>query len=296
MDLTSDVHPDLVVFSNTCDATVGQTHWDVYPWRPGGFAPQPTPFAIPASICQVSFDAAASSDGNVSYATMDLTSDVHPDLVVFSNTCDATVGQTHWDVYPWRPGGFAPQPTPFAIPASICQVSFDAAASSDGNVSYATMDLTSDVHPDLVVFSNTCDATVGQTHWDVYPWRPGGFAPQPTSFAIPASICQVSFNAAASSDGNVSYATMDLTLDVHPDLVVFSSTCDATVGQNHWDVYPWSPGGFAAQPTAFAIPAPICQASFDESASSSTGVTFETSFLIDSCGPDLVVTRNACDT
>jgi hypothetical protein len=166
MDMTGDGHPDLVVFRDACDATVGSTHWDVYPWSVSGFASTPVAFAVPTSRCQVSFDQAA-QQAKIAYATLDLRGAGHADLVVFKDMCDATVGTTHWDVYPWSPSGFAAAPVHFAIPAPRCQVSFDA-ASLQTSLSYATTTLTSLCTPSLVVFQDHCDSSVGASHWDVY--------------------------------------------------------------------------------------------------------------------------------
>ena len=105
--------------------------------------------------------------GTIAYAAMDLTGDGNPELVVFGDRCDTSTGQTHWDVYPWSTSGFAAAPTPFALPAPRCQIDFDEAA-QDAAISYSTMALTAACGVDLVVFGDQCDATVGQTHWDVY--------------------------------------------------------------------------------------------------------------------------------
>jgi hypothetical protein len=290
-DLTGDGNPDLVVFKDGCDSTVGQTHWDVYAWGATGFAPTPTAFTVPAPRCQTSFDRDA-QDGSVSYATMDLTGDGHADLVVFKDSCDATVGQTHWDVYPWSSSGFAAAPTAFSVPAPRCQTSFDGAAADDA-VSYSAMDLTGDGHVDLVVFQDSCDPTVGQTHWDTYAWSATGFAAAPSPFTVPAARCQTSFNE-ASQDGSVSYSTVDVTGDGHPDLVVVQDSCDATVGQTHWDVYPWGSSGFATAPTAFVLPAPRCQTSFDAMAQDGS-VSYAAMRLADACSTNLVVFQDSCD-
>ena len=156
------------MFSDACDSTVGQTHWDVYAPSSSGFAAQPASFAVPPPRCQTRFNASASTTGNVDYALLDLTGDGTPELVVLSDSCDATVGSSHWDVYASNSTGLAAQPTPFAIPAARCQTHFDASASATANAAYALLDLTGDRRPDLVVFSDTCDATVGNSHWDVY--------------------------------------------------------------------------------------------------------------------------------
>jgi hypothetical protein len=292
MDLTTEGNPDLVVYQDQCDSTVGQTHWDVYAWGASGFAATPTPFTVPAARCQTSFNEPA-QDGTVAYGTMDLTGDGNPDLVVYQDQCDATVGQTHWDVYAWTPSGFAATPTPFTIPASRCQTSFNEPA-QDGSVGYGTMDLAGDGHPDLVVFHDQCDTAVGQTHWDVYTWSASGFAATPSPFTVPAGRCQTTFDE-PSNGGAVSYSTMDLTGDGHLDLLVVKDSCDTTVGQTHWDVYPWSADGFASTPTAFALPAPLCQTDFGAVAEDGS-VSYAAMRLTNACSTDLVVFQDGCDS
>jgi|GEM_PF-3045902 len=292
MDMTSDAHPDLVVFHDDCDATVGHTHWDVYPWTASGFSPSPAAFSVPAPRCQVSFDQAEQTS-SLWYATMDMTGDGHPDLVVFHDDCDATVGQTHWDVYPWTASGFSPSPTAFSVPAPRCQVSFDETEQTS-SLWYSTMDVTGDGHPDLVVFHDDCDATVGSTHWDIYPWTASGFAASPAAFSVPPPRCKVSFDEAEQTS-SLWYSTMDVTGDSHPDLVVFHDDCDATVGSTHWDVYPWSASGFAASPTAFSVPPPRCQVSFDQ-AEQTSSLWYSTTKLTSTCTLGLVVSHDDCDT
>ena len=163
--------PDLVVFKDACDASVGASHWDIYPWTPSGFAATPVPFAIPAPRCQTKFDVAVGGSGSVSFAAMDLRGAGHPELVVFRDACDATVGSAHWDIYPWAASGFAPSPASFALPAPRCQAPFDGAASAYGAVDYAMMAVPQACTSSLVVFRDTCDLTVGESHWDVYDQR-----------------------------------------------------------------------------------------------------------------------------
>jgi hypothetical protein len=291
MDLTGDGHPDLVVYDDTCDATVGQTHWDVYAGGASGFAATPAPFAVPAPRCQDAFDALAGDDA-VGYALLDLTGDGRSDLVVYQDSCDATVGQTHWDVYASAASGFAATPTPFDVPAARCKDAFDA-PSGDDSVEYTTMDLTGDGHLDLVVTQDTCDATVGQTHWDVYAGAASGFASTPAPFTVPAPRCKDAFDGPAGNDA-VDYAMMDLTGDGHLGLVVTEDTCDATVGQTHWDVYAWSASGFAATPSPFTVPAPRCKDAFDAPAGNDA-VDYTMRSVTGACTPDLVVTQDSCD-
>jgi hypothetical protein len=291
IDLTGDGHADLVVVADDCDTTVGQTHWDVYAWSPSGFAAAPASFGVPAPRCLAHFDQTAGAT-SITYATMDLTGDAHPDLVVTADDCDTTVGQTHWDVYGWSASGFSAAPKTFGVPAPRCQISF-AEVSASTSVRYSTWDLTGDGHPDLVVTADDCDTTVGQTHWDVYGWSASGFSAAPKTFGVPAPRCQVSFDEVGAA-ASISYFAMALSGDGHPDLVVTADDCDATVGQTHWDVYAWSPSGFATAPTSFAVPAPRCRASFDAPASVSA-ISYTTMDLTNGCQPSLVVYADDCD-
>jgi len=292
--LVSPARPDLVVTRDTCDTTVGQSHWDVYPWSASGFAATPVAFSVPAARCNEPFDATASSSGGTSYATFALASS-QPDLVVTRDTCDSSVGTTHWDVYRGSASGFPAAPHSFALPAARCNVKFDATAHT-GDVDYALSDLTSKGHADLVVTHDACDASVGATHWDVYPWSASGFPAAPHSFALPAARCGAAFDAMASESGGLGYAVVDLASSGKPDLVVFRDDCDTSVGTTHWDVYPGSPSGFASKPIPFAIPAARCNSAFDHSASSYGELVYFTADLASACGPDLVVTSDACDT
>jgi hypothetical protein len=240
LDVNGDKIPDLVVTKDTCDTTVGQTHWNVYTGSTTGFAATPASYAVPPSTCQVQFDGVASAYGAaLTYSTFDLTGDGIPDLVVTKSTCDTTVGQTHWDVYLGSASGFAATPTSYAVPPPTCQVDFDGVASAYGAaLSFVMTDLTGDGNPDLVVTKSACDTTVGQTHWDAYVGSASGFAATPTSFAIPPPTCKVDFDAtSASSDGPLGFAFTSLGGSCAPSLVVYSSQCDSSVGQAHWDVY-----------------------------------------------------------
>ena len=270
---------------------------------PAGFAPTPAAYTVPTARCQEAFDAPAKESGeSIAFRLLDLTGDATPDLVVSRDVCDAAVGDDHWDLYAGGAEGFSASPTPYAIPAPRCAESFDALAKFEGysSISYGVMSLSGDPVPDLVVTSDECDEGVGDSHWDVYTAEAQGFAPAPKSFAVPAGRCAERFDAVA-KDGSyaaIGYLLADLTSDGAPDLVVTYDDCDGAVGQNHWDVYPASPDGFAAAPVAYGIPTERCQEPFD-AAAKYAGLGAITFGLVDLTGdgrPDLVVTSDECDT
>lgn len=296
LELTGDAFVDLVVYTDECDTAVGKTRWDVYPGSASGFAASPQPFAVPPARCQVSFEELGEIYDPLKYALLDLTGDSITDLVVYGDTCDATVGTTHWDVYAGSPSGFAQAPSAFSIPAARCQVSFGELSEIYDPLKYALMDLTGDARADLVVYDDQCDTQVGTARWDVYPASASGFAAAPSPFALPAPRCQVPFSELSEIYGAVHYALADLSCDGFPDLVVTTDECDANVGVTHWDVYSASASGFAAAPTSLGVPAPRCQQSFDAMSEPYGGASFSLLSLGAASRPALVVYDDECDT
>lgn len=294
LDLTGSDAPDLVLFQDTCDKTVGKTHWDVYPGGPlgTGFDAVPRAYTLPAARCNDPFDAAASSSSNLRYQLFDLTGDGRSDLLVTKDTCDKPVGETHWDVYAAGEDGFAPTPGTFTVPAARCRVNFDN-TSGTSPLAYVVMDLDGDKFPDLVVTTDACDTTVGKTHWDVYPGSREGFAPTPEAYGLPAARCRSNFDNVGKYSP-VAYSLLDMTADGRPDLVVTGDTCDATVGKTHWDVYAGGSDAFVAAPAPYGLPAARCRETFD-----TLGGTGAVAYSLLDLGcdkrPDIVVTSDTCD-
>lgn len=291
IDLVGDRGADLVVYRDPCTAQIGQSRWDVYRAREDGFDPAPSAYALPAPRCGRSFNDLAST-GPVRWALLDLVSDARPDLVVFRDDCDASVGSDHWDVYAASDTGFASKPTRFAVPASRCKTRFDT-ASSRSAASYGLVDLSGDGRVDIVVHRDACDAAVGRDRWDVYASGASGFAAAPKAYALPAPRCKTRFEL-LSDRGAVGYSLLDLGGDRRPDLVVHEDVCDASIGRSRWDVHVAGDSGFAAGPVAFSLPAPRCdEPFFDLHGNASVGYG-----LVDlTCDgrPELVVHRDACD-
>jgi len=234
---------------------------DCAPGLPSGFEATPSAFSLPAPRCDTAFDRLASST-KVRYSLLDLTFDGFGDLIIFSDACDPSVGDTHWDVYASGPTGFAGATTPYALPAPRCQESFDDAAKS-GQIDYGLLDVDADGHGDLVVFRDACDPSVGKTHWDVYAGGATGFASAPSSFAIPAPRCQIPFDAAGKAGARSPMRSSTSMGTRALDLVVTADACDPTVGATHWDLYRSSGAGIAPAPVSFAIPPARCKTRFD---------------------------------
>ncbi|MFO0565613.1 MAG: hypothetical protein U0263_08120 [Polyangiaceae bacterium] len=294
-DLDGDHYPDLVAHKDDCDATVGTTHWDRYPGGAAGLAAAPTAFTVPAARCSVSFDAPARSTGPLEYGLLDFSGDGLTDLVVVQDDCDGAVGTARWDLYSSSASGFVAVPSTLALPAARCGVSFDAFARASGALEYALLDLTADHVPDLVVYQDDCDPTVGQTHWDVYAGSAAGFAASPSAYGLPAARCATEWDSLAKASGALGYSLLDVTGDQRPDLLVTKDDCDPAIGQSHWDVYAGSAAGFAAAPKGYSLPAMRCSVEWSTVGKSSGAVYYA---LFDaSCDglPDLVVTRDDCD-
>ncbi len=172
--------------------------------------------------------------------------------------------------------GFAAQPNRFALPSAAFPplngggILFPALANQGYctpavTPSYAVTDLTGDGKPDMVRFFDCADPSVGNDKWQVYVNTGTGFAATPTAFALPSagfpplSSGSILFPALANQGYctpavTPSYAVTDLTGDGKPDMVRFFNCADPTVGNDKWQVYVNTGTGFAATPTAFALP------------------------------------------
>jgi hypothetical protein len=94
----SDRRPELVVTADQCDADVGKARWDVYPNTTSGFTAAPTPLTIPTARCNTPFDA-FSAQSAMDFSILTLRPG-KPQIVVFADQCDPSVGASRWDLYP----------------------------------------------------------------------------------------------------------------------------------------------------------------------------------------------------
>jgi len=268
LDLTGDRTPDLVV-TNACDAgAVGEAIWMVYPGGSDGFADEPLAWSLPEMPVTLEYDpfwsvggggtCSASGNSDFSFATLDLTGDDIPDLVV-TNACDAgDVGEAIWLVYPGGSDGFADEAVAWTLPESPVALEYDpfwnlggggtCSATGNSDFSFTTTDLTADGVPDLVL-TNACDGgDVGEAIWLVYRGGADGFAAEAAAWSLPESPVALAYDpfwnlggggtCSATGNSDFSYATVDLTDDRAPDLVI-SNACDAgDVGAAIWMVFP----------------------------------------------------------
>ncbi|HEY8091791.1 MAG TPA: VCBS repeat-containing protein, partial [Polyangiaceae bacterium] len=139
--------------------------------------------------------------------------------------------------------------TSFALP-KVDQSLYTVSGSNGGcaggvTQEWASIDVTGDGKPDLVLTASCSDTTVGTTHWQVYSNTGSGFAASPASFALPKvdqSLYLVSGSNGGCAAGGASvsqeWASLDLLGDGKLDLVLTASCTDASIGTTAWSVYP----------------------------------------------------------
>ncbi len=295
LDVTGDELADLVVHQDDCDASVGKTHWDVYAGSASGFSAAPTAFSLPAARCGVAWDELGRALGALEYVLMDMTGDGFSDLVVHQDDCETAIGQSRWDVYAGSASGFAATPTGYALPAARCGVQWDELSRSGGSLRYYLLDLTGDHRSDLVVSSDACDTTVGQSRWDVYPGGAAGFAPGASPYALPAARCATPWDATGKVSSALRYSLFDASCDDYPDLVVTQDGCDAAIGQSRWDVYSGSAAGFAQAPAGISVPAARCGTQFDATSKVGSSLRFGMMTWSPTDHLSLLVSADGCD-
>lgn len=237
-DLTGDGIPDLVIQRSCTDDTVGVSKWLLYPGTGAGFAQSPTTIDLPVAPAPLlGWFPSNGQDNNGPWVLRDLDGDGHLDLVAQPSD----VGQHDWTLFRGKAGGgFDLSPTTFPNPLVIPACGF-----GDQFIWYL-LDMTGDGLEDIVVVRDDCsDLAVGSSYWkvlrndgqrftDPIQW---GMAPTPGyGFAYK----ELSRGSACSVSGAIVWRTLDLTGDKVPDLMVSIDQCgaDATLGTDHWKVYP----------------------------------------------------------
>ena len=258
-DLTGDGAPDLVV-TDDCQGSAGT--WLVYENNGDGFGSNPIQWSLPDGYGDAAFvDTfhAYCLDGSQHHATLDLTGDGAPDLVV-TDDCSGSAGT--WLVYENTGDGFANDPIQWSLPAGYGDAAFvDTfhAYCLDGSQHHATLDLTGDGAPDLVV-TDDCNGSAGT--WLVYRNDGDGFSADPVQWSLPPGYNDAAFidtSHAYCLDNSQHHSTMDLTGDGAPDLVV-TDDCQGSAGT--WLLYTNNGDGFASDPIDWDLPPGYHDAAF----------------------------------
>jgi rubredoxin len=314
MDLTGDSRPDLVVTSLSGQqfGEPGGRHWLVFENTGAGFAAEPILWGTPdGGSSDYGFNQVAGGQwdsGFNYYATLDLTGDGRPDLVVtaLSGSQYGQLGNRYWQVYENTGSGFAAEPIYWGTPdGGSSDYGFEQVAGGQwdsGFNYYTTLDLTGDARPDLVVtaLSGSQFGQLGNRYWQVYENTGSGFAAEPIYWGTPdGGSSDFGFEQVAGGQwdsGFNYYATLDLTGDARPDLVVsaLSGSQFGDPGNRHWQVYENTGAGFAAEPALWATPdggSPT--AGFDKVAGGQSDGGYNHYVTMEVTGdgkPDLVVT------
>ena len=290
-DITGDGIPDLVVTTEYGDdgpQVFGYgtaPHWNVYEGSIDGFSATATVWPVPdggqADRGFIRPGGIALGPGDESWRTFDIDADGLPDLVVNArrdeddNQAVFGLGDApHWNVYGGLVGGgFAATPTPWSLPegggSSSGFDAFNGYSLEPGGGSWYTRDIDGDGTVDLVLTSIRDDDEssrvfgYGETpHWNVYLGGDGGFAPTPTSWAVPEGGAPdrgfSSLKSNSAPKGGDSWDTLDLTADGIPDLVVMMHDKPGEVfghgDEPYWNVFIGGENGFADTAAQWSVP------------------------------------------
>lgn len=332
-DLTGDGKPDLVVTASCDDATTGHTRWLVHENTGTGFAATPTEWTLPdygtdyygdGLLGALNGSSSCESTGVLVHGLMDLTGDLKPDLVVTANCgTDAQAGVSHWLVHTNSGSGFATTAAQWTLPTygldAYGEPLFDSlgggeSCPSAGYFTFAVVEMTGDDQPDLVITDNCYeDAETGLSRWLLHENSGSGFAVDAADWALPdygldansePVLAAMAGRATCTTSGTTTFATLDLTGDGKPDLVV-ARNCndDAETGLTRWLVHSNTGNGFDPSSQDWPLPTYGLDNSGDYvldstsdgvSCASSGTIRFSLFDLDGDARPDLVLTAN-CD-
>jgi len=299
VDMTGDGRPDLVVTADCpTTGTVGVDHWLLYLNTGSGFATTPMNWPLPAKSGYTFSNGLNATSNCPAYATVDMTGEGRPDLVVTADCATAgTVGLDHWVMYLNSGSGFSMTPINWPLPTKS-GYSFTGGLSATSNCpAYTTVDMTGEGRPDLVVTADCpTTGTVGTDHWVVYLNTGSGFGTNPLTWALPTKSGYNFTNGLYATSNCPAYATTDVTGDGRPDLVV-TADCPTTgtVGMDHWVVYLNTSNGFGMNPLCWTLPVKSGYTFYDGLSATSNCPAYARSPMTGSGRPDLVVTAD-CPT
>lgn len=258
-DMNGDGASDLIVLDACDEGGVGTTHWEVYFAEEDGFS-EPVRYDLPeVPDVDLGFrepfaregDQRECGDGEFDFHIYDITGDQRADLVIEAR-CGSLPPNTR-EVAAATDGGFealqrweGPEQSTGSCP------------NGTGREDWFRSDLVGDGFLDLVITGDCDDPLVGETHWVVHPGSASGYGPgQRWELPTPPNglAYQNLFGGACEGEEarRFHWNPTDLTGDGKIDLVVSGTCDDATVGRDHWLVYPADAAGFGEE-IQWAIP------------------------------------------
>ncbi len=158
-----------------------------------------------------------------------------------------------------------PSGVDLALPSGFPAESFrdlgrhsSACAGRAGLPVFTPLDLDADGRLDLLVTSR-CGDPPSPSRWQAYLGTPTGFASSPTSLALPSGFAAGTFVDSSSgpqctlAPPRQGYLLFDYTADGRPDLLMYATCGDASVGTSRWRLFAGTDAGFASE-TDLALP------------------------------------------
>jgi hypothetical protein len=236
-DMDGDQRPDLLVYYDfACDAlTFESDHWQVYLNSGSGFASTATAWVLPPAPLGDPWAALEDRSCPIFHSLLDMDGDARPDLLAYVNCGDGSVGTSYWDVYLSVGTGFADTPTEWTLPATASLDPWNELEDDTCTVAHSLRDMNGDARPDLLVFCD--DAAVGSDRWDVYLNEGTAFGPLASSWTLPPAPAEDPWSEVDDVNCPLAHTLEDMNGDGLADLLVYMDCAEASVGEDHWDVF-----------------------------------------------------------
>lgn len=270
-DANGDGRLDLLV-SSRCGQPESAATWQLHEGGATGFGPART-LAIPGGFPIGTFAdvfsglQCSASPPRPGYLLTDYNADRRPDILMYASCSDAAVGTAHYRLFAGTPNGFA-EGVNLQLPSGFDPGTFAAlqtprscAGGRTQNINML-LDLDGDGLPDLTMFSDCADPEVGSARWRLYRNTRSALGPVERVWTLPSGYGSLAFTNSFSPTLRcpsvpVTYFVTDLDGDRLPDLVVFKTCGDASVGQSHWLVHRNTGARFAQEPTRWTLPSSL---------------------------------------
>ncbi len=302
-DLTGDGLTDLVVTRDDNSGVDGLSGslWLLYRNTGSGFSGSPTSWSLPAGYDRLTFSSVYDdSSADPAWTLTDLDADGKLDFVIThdDNAGVSGLGSSTWMVFLNSGSGFATTGTPWDLPPGYSDGTFATAYdASSADPAWGLADLDGNGRTDVVVTQDASAGAVGNKKWLYYSNTGAKFRSESTEWALPVGLPDGTFTTLAdASTDSPNWSLADLDRDGKLDIVVTRNDAAGIpeLGTSRWQLFTNEGAGFAADNTAWPLPAGFPELSFPtlyDSADADLGWT-----LTDIDGDnylDLLVTHNA---